>query len=446
MNVSSSIRGRTTILVTLLFALTLIVSGVALLTVLRRTMIDNIDTALALRAADLGALTASGVAPRNITIPDDGTSFAQIILDGDVIASSTNVRGQPAVDTLADSLEITVRQTSGDDEVFRLLVTEQNSPAGPVTIAVGTTLADMERTIRVATWTLIVAGLALLTLAGAATWAVVRRALRPVDAMRAEVADITVGGLDRRVSQPATDDEIRLLADTMNDMLGRLEAGTRAQRDFVSAASHELRTPIAVIRHALEVARVSNAPNWHDVVDSVLEEDLRMERLVDDLLLITRADAGVSTSARWTTIDLDDIVFEEARRVPSTVGIDLARVSAGQVNGDGDQLRRVIRNLLDNALRHATDTIAIELNSVDGRVSVAIDDDGHGIAPEDRKRIFERFVRLDESRNRSDGGVGLGLPIVAELVDAHGGDVHAETSEQLGGARLVVTLPDARAR
>ncbi|MFT4658516.1 MAG: signal transduction histidine kinase [Candidatus Aldehydirespiratoraceae bacterium] len=446
MNVSSSIRGRTTILVTLLFALTLIVSGVALLTVLRRTMIDNIDTALALRAADLGALTASGVAPRNITIPDDGTSFAQIILNDNVIASSTNVRGQPAVDTLADSLEITVRQTSGDDEVFRLLVTEQNSPAGPVTIAVGTTLADMERTIRVATWTLIVAGLALLTLAGAATWAVVRRALRPVDAMRAEVADITVGGLDRRVSQPATDDEIRLLADTMNDMLGRLEAGTRAQRDFVSAASHELRTPIAVIRHALEVARVSNAPNWHDVVDSVLEEDLRMERLVDDLLLITRADAGVSTSARWTTIDLDDIVFEEARRVPSTVGIDLARVSAGQVNGDGDQLRRVIRNLLDNALRHATHTIAIELNSVDGRVSVAIDDDGHGIAPEDRKRIFERFVRLDESRNRSDGGVGLGLPIVAELVDAHGGDVHAETSEQLGGARLVVTLPDARAR
>jgi signal transduction histidine kinase len=446
MNVSSSIRGRTTILVTLLFALTLIISGAALLTVLRRTMLDNIDTALALRAADLGALTASGVAPRNITIPDDGTSFAQIILDGDVIASSTNVRGQPAVDALADSLEITVRQTSGDDEVFRLLVTEQNSPAGPVTIAVGTTLADMERTIRVATWTLIVAGLALLILAGAATWAVVRRALRPVDAMRAEVADITVGGLDRRVSQPATDDEIRLLADTMNDMLGRIEAGTRAQRDFVSAASHELRTPIAVIRHALEIARASDAPNWHDVADSVLEEDLRMERLVDDLLLITRADAGVSTSARWTTIDLDDIVFEEARRVPSTMRIDLTRVSAGQVNGDSDQLRRVIRNLLDNALRHATHAVAIELDSIDGRVSVAIDDDGHGIAPEDRKRIFERFVRLDESRNRSDGGVGLGLAIVGELVDAHGGDVHAEASEQLGGARFLVTLPDARTR
>ena len=138
MNLSSSVRGRTTILVTLVFALTLIVSGLTLLTVLRRTMLDNIDTALGLRAADLGALVTSGVAPRDITIPDDGTSFAQIILNGDVIASSTNVRGQPPVDMLTDSSQITVRQTSGDEEVFRLVVTEQNSPAGPVTIAVGT--------------------------------------------------------------------------------------------------------------------------------------------------------------------------------------------------------------------------------------------------------------------------------------------------------------------
>ncbi len=446
MNLSSSVRGRTTILVTLLFALTLIVTGLALLTILRRTMIDNIDTALALRAADLGALTASGVAPRDITIPDDGTSFAQIILDGDVIASSTNVRGQPPVDTLTDSSEITVRQTSGEDEDFRLLVTEQNSPAGPVTIAVGTTLADMEQTTRVAAWTLAITGLALTTLAGAATWAVVRRALRPVDAMRAEVADISVSDLDRRVTQPATDDEIRRLADTMNDMLGRIESGTRAQRDFVSAASHELRTPIAVIRHMLEVARATDAPDWNELVDSVLDEDIRMERLVDDLLLIARTDAGVVARDRWTAVDLDDIVFDEVRRVPSTLRIDVARVSAGQVSGDPEQLCRVVRNLLDNALRHATETVSVELDSVDGRVILAVDDDGPGVALEDRQRIFERFVRLDESRNRSDGGFGLGLAIVAELVESLGGDVRVEASERLRGARFVVTLPDARVR
>ena len=445
MNLSSSVRGRTTILVTLVFALTLIVSGLTLLTVLRRTMLDNIDTALGLRAADLGALVTSGVAPRDITIPDDGTSFAQIILNGDVIASSTNVRGQPPVDTLTDSSQITVRQTSGDEEVFRLVVTEQNSPAGPVTIAVGTTLADMEQTTRVATWTLAITGLALTMLAGAATWVVVRRALRPVDSMRAEVADITVSGLDRRVSQPTTDDEIRLLADTLNDMLVRLELGTRAQRDFVSAASHELRTPIAVIRNVLEVAQSTDAPDWREIADSVLEEDVRMERLVDDLLLIARTDAGVSRSERWTAVDLDDIVFEEARRVPSPIQIDVSRVSAGQVNGDVEQLRRVVRNLFDNALRHATQAIAVDLSSVGGRVSVAVDDDGPGVAPADRTRIFERFVRLDESRTRSDGGTGLGLAIVTELVDSLGGDVHVESSERLGGARFVFTLPDARA-
>jgi signal transduction histidine kinase len=445
MNLSSSVRGRTTILVTLVFALTLIVSGLTLLTVLRRTMLDNIDTALGLRAADLGALVTSGVAPRDITIPDDGTSFAQIILNGDVIASSTNVRGQPPVDTLTDSSQITVRQTSGDEEVFRLAVTEQNSPAGPVTIAVGTTLADMEQTTRVATWTLAITGLALTMLAGAATWVVVRRALRPVDSMRAEVADITVSGLDRRVSQPTTDDEIRLLADTLNDMLVRLESGTRAQRDFVSAASHELRTPIAVIRNVLEVAQSTDAPDWREIADSVLEEDVRMERLVDDLLLIARTDAGVSRGEHWTAVDLDDIVFEEARRVPSLIQIDVSRVSAGQVNGDVEQLRRVVRNLFDNALRHATQAIAVDLSSVGGRVSVAVDDDGPGVAPEDRTRIFERFVRLDESRTRSDGGTGLGLAIVTELVDSFGGEVHVESSERLGGARFVFTLPDARA-
>lgn len=445
MNLSSSVRGRTTILVTLVFALTLIVSGLTLLTVLRRTMLDNIDTALGLRAADLGALVTSGVAPRDITIPDDGTSFAQIILNGDVIASSTNVRGQPPVDMLTDSSQITVRQTSGDEEVFRLVVTEQNSPAGPVTIAVGTTLVDMEQTTRVATWTLTITGLALTMLAGAATWVVVRRALRPVDSMRAEVADITVSGLDRRVSQPTTDDEIRLLADTLNDMLVRLESGTRAQRDFVSAASHELRTPIAVIRNVLEVAQSTDAPNWREIADSVLEEDIRMERLVDDLLLIARTDAGVSRSEHWTAVDLDDIVFEEARRVPSPIQINVSRVSAGQVNGDVEQLRRVVRNLFDNALRHATQAIEVDLSSVGGRVSVAVDDDGPGVAPEDRTRIFERFVRLDESRTRSDGGTGLGLAIVTELVDSLGGDVHVESSERLGGARFVFTLPDARA-
>ncbi|MGA9277835.1 ATP-binding protein [Ilumatobacter sp.] len=444
MKIASSVRGRTTLFVTLLFAVTLVVSGVALLTTLRSTMLDNIDTSLELRAADLGALAESGIAPRNITIPDDGTSFAQIILNGEVIASSTNVRGQPPVDAVTDASQLTVRQTSGESEEFRLVVTEQSTPAGPVTIAVGTSLADLESTLRVATWTLLISGLVMTTLAGTAAWTVVRRALRPVDSMRAEVADITVTDLDRRVSQPTTDDEIRLLADTMNRMLDRIEAGTRGQREFVSAASHELRTPIAVIRHSLDVALASPAADWEQVAESVLEEDLRMQRLVDDLLVIARADADLESTDSWTLVDVDDVVLDEAARVPANTTIDLSEVSAGQVRGDADQVRRVIRNLLDNALRHAGDRVAVEVVSRAGAVVVAIDDDGPGIAPADRERIFERFVRLDSARSRRDGGFGLGLSIVLDLVRRHDGTVVVSTSERLGGARVVVTFPDAR--
>jgi signal transduction histidine kinase len=360
-----------------------------------------------------------------------------------VIASSTNVRGQPPVDATDDRSQITVRQTSGDSEVFRLLVTQESSPAGPVTIVVGTTLADLDRTLRVATWALVVGGAALTALAGAATWSVVRRALRPVDSMRSEVAEISVTDLDRRVSQPTTDDEIRMLADTMNDMLDRLEAGTRSQREFVSAASHELRTPIAVIRHTLDVALAAPSPDWTGVAESVLEEDLRMQRLVDDLLVIARQDSGRQRE-RWSLVDIDDIVFEEVGRLPAGRTVDLSGVSAGQVTGDEDQLRRVVRNLLDNALRHSVETVAIDVASHDGRVTIAFDDDGEGIPDEDRERIFERFVRLDASRSRQHGGSGLGLPIARGLVRGHGGSIEVSSSRRLGGARFVVTLPDAR--
>lgn len=169
-----------------------------------------------------------------------------------------------------------------------------------------------------------------------------------------------------------------------------------------------------------------------------------MERLVDDLLLIARTGSSAATTDHWSAIDLDDIVFEEAHRVPSNRSIDLSRVSAGQVLGDADLLRRVVRNLLDNAIRHATSTVSVALESADGRVTVSVDDDGPGVAPADRERIFERFVRLDESRTRSDGGFGLGLAIVAGLVASLGGDVGVETSPHLGGARFVVGFPDAR--
>lgn len=198
------------------------------------------------------------------------------------------------------------------------------------------------------------------------------------------------------------------------------------------------------VEEALDVARAAPSPNWDGVAASVLEENDRMQRLVDDLLVIARVDGGVERRDSWTLVDLDDVVLDEAKRLPATTRIDLSEVSAGQVRGDTEQLRRVVRNLLDNALRHAESAVAVEVRSSDGLVEMSVDDDGPGIAPDDRERVFERFVRLDDARSRRDGGFGLGLPIVLDLARRHDGAVGVSTSERLGGARVTVTLPDAR--
>lgn len=234
----------------------------------------------------------------------------------------------------------------------------------------------------------------------------------------------------------------------MNAMLDRLEVSSTAQAQFVSDASHELRTPIAVIRHELEVGlRADDDSTLREIAVEVLLEDLRMQRLVDDLLLLARRDgrAGQAHRAVRSLIDLDDIAGQEARRVATDKTVVTSGISAGQVRGDPDHLTRVVRNLLDNALRHATSQVAVAVTSTDdGRVLLTIDDDGAGVAAGDRERIFERFGRLDEARARDDGGSGLGLAIVAGIVADHGGTVSVETSPTLGGARFTVGLTDAR--
>lgn len=182
----------------------------------------------------------------------------------------------------------------------------------------------------------------------------------------------------------------------------------------------------------------------------VLDEDLRMQRLVEDLLLLARRDGrnGPVPTADHSLVDLvdlDDIALSEAGRVRTTKTVTTSNISAGQVRGSHDQLTRIVRNLLDNALRHAVDTVAISVTITDdGLVQLTIEDDGDGVAHEDREKIFARFGRADEARTRDDGGSGLGLAIVAGLVSDHDGIIAVDTSATLGGARFTATLTDAR--
>jgi signal transduction histidine kinase len=244
------------------------------------------------------------------------------------------------------------------------------------------------------------------------------------------------------VPAPDSGDEIARLAITMNQMLDRLEESQVRQRRFVSDASHELRSPVASIRQQAELALTHpEEASAEELARVVLDEDLRIQRLVEDLLLLAKMDEQTLDWPR-KPLDLDDVVFEEIDRIrqSSAKKIDAGGVSGGRVVGDRKQLARLVANLLENGVRHAQSRLSVTLMQEGDGVVLRVDDDGIGIPEEERERVFERFVRLQEARDRDSGGGGLGLAIVAEVSEVHGGKVRVLESP-LGGARFEVRLP-----
>jgi signal transduction histidine kinase len=356
---------------------------------------------------------------------------------GDVVAASPQLAGRPPMARLAVGESRTVDLPFDDDSYLVVAAS-----AGSRTVLLARSGGDVAEATQALTVLLGVGLPLLLLVVGATTWRLVGGALAPVDAIRAEVDAISAAALHRRVPLPATRDEIDRLAATMNRMLDRLERVRVRERGFIADASHELRSPIAAIRQHAEVAlahpdRTSTA----DLARVAHAESLRMQALVDDLLLLARADEEGLRRSR-VPVDLDDLVFAEGVRLrgEAAVTLDTSAVSPVRVEGDPAGLGRMLRNLVDNAARHAAGRVALALAERDGRAVIHVDDDGPGIPLADRKRVFDRFVRLDESRSRAVGGSGLGLAIVAEIVAAHGGDV-AVVDGPLGGARFTVRLP-----
>jgi signal transduction histidine kinase len=336
-----------------------------------------------------------------------------------VAASTGSSRVAPAF--RATGADVVARTLDGRRVSARRVTT----PLGPRTIYVSTKLDPVDEAMARLQHALYLVGPLLLVFVGLTTWLVLGRALRPVEAIRARVAGISDLSLGERVPVTSTD-ELGRLATTMNDMLGRIEAGVERQRRFVGDASHELQTPIASLRTDLEVALGHpTATDWPAIGAELLSTSAAMERLVRDLLFIARADEGSPPPS--TPVDLDDVVLEEAAalRVRGRVPVDTSRVSGAAVLGRRDDLVRVVRNLLDNADRHAATRVSLSL-ATDGEDAVLlVADDGPGIPVADRERVFERFTRLDEARARATGGTGLGLPIARQIVVAHGGTIHA---------------------
>jgi signal transduction histidine kinase len=309
------------------------------------------------------------------------------------------------------------------------------------TVIVGRPLVDVLDSTRFVRRVLVVGVPLMMGVVGGVTWVVTGRVLAPVTAIRREVDSITAAELHRRVPAVRTD-EIGRLATTMNRMLDRLQRSQASRQRFVSDASHELRSPIAAIRQHAEVAHVHpERTTVAELASTVLDEDLRLQRLVDDLLLLARADEEPARSP-GTPVDLDDLVFAMARRLRSATDLTIKTtdVSAGQVAGDESALARMVNNLADNAVHHARSRITFTLGESIGRVVLTVSDDGPGIPPADRSRVFDRFVRLDSARTRDSGGTGLGLAIVATVVEHHQGTIEIHTAPG-GGARFEVSLP-----
>ena len=435
-----SVRARTTLAASAVVGLALVIGAVAFAAQLRSTLTGEVRAAAQARADQVAAAFEAGEA-RIGRLGDEEDELVQV-LDAacDVVASSPNVAGRPAV-AQPDPGGSAVVTTPVDDGSFLAVSASADTADGPVSVVVARSLDDVRESVRAVTGLLAVGVPVLLLVVVVTTWKVVGRALAPVDAITTEVARISGSDLHRRVPS-AGDDEIGRLATTMNGMLDRLEAAQRRQHRFVSDASHELRSPMASIRQHAEVALSHpGRTTTPELAGTVLAESLRVQRLVDALLLLARSDEDALV-LEDRAVDLDDLVLDEARHLRGTTAlrIDSAAVSAGQVRGDPAALTQVVRNLADNAARHADRTIRLSLAESDGWVTLGVEDDGRGIPEAERARVLERFVRLDEARARDDGGAGLGLSIVAELVRAHRGRVTIERGE-LGGARVVVRLP-----
>jgi signal transduction histidine kinase len=273
-------------------------------------------------------------------------------------------------------------------------------------------------------------------------WLAIGRALAPVNAIRTRADAISGQSLDLRVPTPPQHDEIGRLARTVNQMLGRLQTSAESQRRFAADAAHELRSPVASLRVQLETARDRDWAAERGRVGDMLHETARMEDLVDQLLLLARA-GGDTSWLRLSPVDLDDVVDSGVGAVGAgdQVTVDTSGVEPVQLVGDAGMLEQVVRNLVQNAVSHARAVVRVSSGPAEGDLAVlTVDDDGPGVPPDRRADIFERFVRLEDSRDRVHGGVGLGLAIVAEIVRAHGGRIHVDDSP-LGGARFVVELP-----
>jgi signal transduction histidine kinase len=450
-----SLRARLTVITTAGLAVALIVGAMLLRVTLRTSLTRDVDNTALQGAREVAALADRNVLPNPVPVAA-GTLTVQVLDPlGFVVDAS------PGADRHVPLLP--VRQAAADARTGRAVLLDGRPYGIPYMVRVvavragngeiviaGVAYEPVNDSVLAVTHGLLIGTPVLLLLLAWVTWLVVGYTLRPISALRRGAQVITATGQPRELPVPEARDEVRDLAVILNDMLARLDAAQQRQRGLVSDTAHELRSPIASIRAQLEVALDHpEQQDWAQTAGDVLADTLRLARLTEDLLVLARLDErGTGPLPGRRPVDISVLVTEEAERsaggrVPVTAGT----ASHCVVTGDPDGLRRVLRNLIDNALRYAKSGVTAAVRRDGQEVILTVSDDGPGIPGRDRERAFDRFVRLDTARSRDEdeaAGSGLGLAIVRATALAHGGSAHLEDASP--GLRAVVRLPAAMRR
>lgn len=446
------VRVQATVLATVVVALALAAGGLILVVLVHRSLVGSVDAAGLARAHDVGALAASGRLQSTVASTGEESSVVQVLDPaGKVIATSPNIAGEAALLPAPPHVrrpQVLTRSglpIADTGQAFRVIAEPVRLPAGPGWVYVATSLAQIDlTTARLATLLALGTPVLLLVVSGA-TWRAVGRALRPVEQIRSSAASISGTEPGARLPVPVSRDEIARLAQTMNEMLARIDGALARQREFVGDASHELRSPLAALQADIDIALTHPHQDPPTALLTRLSgQTARMTSLLDGLLFLARADEG-APQLRHTPVDLDELVLAEAHRLRTKgATVTLSGPDAVRIQGSPSELSRLLRNLGDNAAAHANSVISLGLHIKTDHAVLTVGDDGPGIGPADRDRVFERFTRLDQARSRTGGGAGLGLAICKQICERHNGQINLEKgADTCFVVRLPLTAPTA---
>jgi len=442
---SLSLRARLLALGVTGVALALALGSLVLYAVLTFTVNRTVDDGALASARAVAAMVSENTVPN--PLPVSGSQVVQVVSgSGAVVSASVSAdRLTPLLRPPELARALTGERISisgaraGLSGTMRAIAMQAGPPSASRSIIVAVPVNDVEQSQRVLRITLLLAYTPLVVVMALIAWRVIGSTLKPVETLRSGAARISGSDQDERLAVPESADEIRALALTLNDMLDRLAASRGRQRAFVADAAHELRSPLTSMRTQLEVAQ--HLGEGGELAADLLADVARLSTLVEDLLLLARAGSDSKHVPVRESLDVRALLVATADRYAGArVPVSVAGGPAVYANANSDELRRVLANLVDNAVHHASSKVVLQVRAEGGDAVLTVVDDGPGIPADERDRVFERFARLDDARDRDAGGTGLGLAIVRELLRRSDGSISLQDNPSGPGLAAVVRL------